>query len=387
MEDTKFEELLKDIKKNPEKIIPVAKDFSDTQVSRVRKELNPYGVIIADPESKFTHTCLSHTNLREDYLRQLLTTGIISFINRAIDEEETSPIPEFTPAECASMKKFMLKYFKYNPDIHVKSAYKENKADPERHELTEEEKELVPPEDTFHRMKYYMEVNYEKLRQATCSIYREKPDLELAFQIYGHFEGESEANKFQKKYGDEVLTNIDTIQHGKWVLTGPFKENRDRIDFYNENTEIIKQILEHKKEEAQLGKELMEDRVTKGKARNIKENGPDSPGLKDHIANISGISRAGVARGTSVESRKKMEDGYDPASGAGPLEDKETVTKRIAEQNKRIEESEKRDFDAQDGAPSNGIAVKVFTTDGKKMESSYFYTKEKDVSPDQIEQR
>lgn len=147
--------------------------------------------------------------------------------------------------------------------------------------------DVIPPQDTFHRWRYYMEVNYEELRTATEAIYHEKPDLDWALIIYEYFEGsvsevDAAFEDFRDKHQDEVISDIKGLDFGGWTLLGDFKENRSKASFYNKHTDVLKRILDRHAEDKKLGQDLMRNRVRQLKAKNIREAGPDAPGLADY---------------------------------------------------------------------------------------------------------
>ena len=161
--------------------------LSDDQVTALRTRLNPYGRTI---EGSGKLTCLSITNLSEQYMKRFLMTSLIGFLYRQCDEyglddgEPPTPMDDFaaftsklrqseTSALAArdwlaanvnpdasappsivdaaltlehrrsisryegfkarlTARKFIDSIFQYNPDKHVRSAYSDNPLDPER---------------------------------------------------------------------------------------------------------------------------------------------------------------------------------------------------------------------------------------------------------------
>ena len=63
---------------------------------------------------------------------------------------------------------------------------------------------------------------------------------------------------------------------------GSFRQNRDKIDFYNKNTQILKEMVEMREGESELAKDMMSKRVMKKKRANIRKDGPDAPGLASY---------------------------------------------------------------------------------------------------------
>lgn len=188
---------------------------------------------------------------------------------------------------------FMDKYFCYNPDKHVRCAYKPNYEDPTRTPLTDEEKEIersvIPPDDTFFRWNRYIENNYESLRQATDDIYCEKSDFEFDIVPLEVFEGETKEdaeekfNQFKRKYADEFESDIFSAKFAQHNLLSPWYQNREVRDFYTEKTEIIKRILDQHKEDSRMGQKLMKERANEKKKEDIKKLGPDPKSHKQFL--------------------------------------------------------------------------------------------------------
>ena len=138
--------------------------MSDTDVLELRKQLNPYGRTIEGSDKILTY---SYTDLRHEYLKKILLTGMVGFLNRMCDEwkvpdgipvipvydyvkdpskldefEKTLKDPEFMRkdldlnkaymAKRVAIKEFLEDMFQYNPDFHVRSSYKPNLDDPDR---------------------------------------------------------------------------------------------------------------------------------------------------------------------------------------------------------------------------------------------------------------
>lgn len=182
------------------------------------------------------------------------------------------------------IEKFLNYYFKYNPDIHVKSGYKPNYEDPTRKPLegaTELEKQIIPPDDTFARWNRYIENNYEPLRQACDDIYCEKSDFEFDIVPLEVFEGdtkeeaEEQFNSYKRKYADEFESDVFSARFNNHNLLSPWYQNREVRDFYNQRTEIIKKIIDQNKEDARIGQKLMGERAKTKKAESVKKYGPD----------------------------------------------------------------------------------------------------------------
>lgn len=263
--------------------------------------------------------------------------------------------------------------------------------------------EKPPPQDTFHRWSYFTEVNYEELRTATETLYNDKSDLDWALALWDEKRGSPEEvdkwfEEFCKKHQDTTPSAIKALEFNAWTLLGDFKENRSRVQFYNKNTEILKRILDRHAQDKKIGAELMRERVRQTKAKEIRELGPDAPGLAEYRrgmvdTNPGGTPSAlGAERVIPEEEMKRLEKARGDIKAAKELEFLETQEKIIAdltevkklqpltrEQHKTLEEAEANLARAKEmiRVPSDAVQVDVFTVDAGKgtIEKTHFYTK------------
>lgn len=370
--------------------------LDDNKLNAMRQELTPYGTTLSVPKRYVT---LSHTSLGTRYQRRLAFTSLAGFLYRVLGEWQ----PEGTSLddakkEQAIIKKFLDNWLEYNPDLHVRSAHVPNERDPERRAVDSKNtgfkspfppKELIvetvdisgenrvvksitpgqvagadmrplnesswhaipiPPADTFHRWEYYHDVNYEKLREFTWDLYHDKPDLEDTFNVFRVHETPEEAKQFVEVNVDGIRTSILTVETGKWNLIGPFKKNRERIDFYTKETEVLKMIHEQNQKDAELGRKLMERRTKEVKKKNVKECGPDAPGLAQQYQQSIG-ELPGAVRGTTYEEQLRWAD------------ENKTST---------IDELAKKDMEE---CPDDSIPVPLYVVDGNEMKRTVIYTK------------
>mgnify|MGYP003455186795 CR=1 FL=1 len=415
--------LLADILANPDAVA----NMSMEQIADVQKKINLFGVVIP---AEIQHANISIVNHRDTYLRRIYVTALIGYLFRCAAEykqaEHTNVVmPDELykalgvkrPADAAAhdtayrnvlteaINGFLRHNFEYNPDKHVRSAFKDNLDDPERagkfagfyvemksagvrvpvtdaaaqlkaalpadkhflvdamtadaaanlakththataaaeHLATIQRNitltdqlaivdearrgllaaahatradcmadaagavEWVPPVDVFHHFDRYLDNHYELFREATQILYAEKPDIEFAVQFYDKsYQTMDEAIAARDKIADRVSTNVITISNEGWYMLGPFKKNRERIDFYNKNTEILKRMAEQAEQDSRLGADLMKNRVRRHKHRNIIEAGPDDPGLEKYKSALGTIEALGAKSVLTNEEKSKM---------------------------------------------------------------------------------
>lgn len=174
---------------------------------------------------------------------------------------------------------------------------------------TAEAYRVQPPADVFHHWKRYIENHYEALNDLSLAFFNEKPDLEYMVTLYSVHHDEKEAEEYRKQHNSDFRAQVDTISSGGSTILGPYKENRERIQYYNQHTELLKAMADKNEEDARLGKDILEKAVQRKKAANIREEGPDRPGLKNYTSSVGmGTLVNGQQVGTHVghEGAKKV---------------------------------------------------------------------------------
>jgi hypothetical protein len=217
------------------------------------------------------------------------------FNNEKYIKKKEELVNEQSAEEQVIINRYLNKLFKYDPNTHTTSVFNKDNEDPERQvDPNNKFTQVIPPNDTYGRFNYYYDVNYEKLRQAVMYLYNDKPDTEVAINIYDTFDTIEECNDYIEKNQDNVICNLLNLTNYKWNLLGSFKQNRERISFYNSNTKILENIMKQQEDDAKMGKVLLDARVRKKKVKNIKEYGKDHPSfLKYKQANPNEITSNG----------------------------------------------------------------------------------------------
>ncbi len=163
------------------------------------------------------------------------------------------------------------------------------------------------PADTLHNLNRYIDNNFEALRSATMTLYSTKPDIEFAIKYYGTFASEEEARAQRLQHEAEFTSDVVTVESGSVTILGPFKQNRDRLDFYSKNTEVMKRLMEQMESDHKLGQDMMKKRVKAKKTKNIMEAGPDDPELSKYAQQVGELTRLGAQKAFTREERERLE--------------------------------------------------------------------------------
>jgi Uri superfamily endonuclease len=227
---------------------------------------------------------------------------------------------------------FLTSKFKFNPDVDVRSAYKSNYKNPNRrrpntesakmalqvrdsipadYEITPrdvdekldwtpetpEEKAVannIPPVELFHRYTNYRNTHHDTFTQLTDDIYGARPDEDFAITVYKIHDTKEEAHEFKQKYADTVIADIINCDVNRWVLLGEYQKNRERIDFLNEHTEILRAMLDKREEDAKVANPIMQKKVRIKKQKNTEEFGPDDDAVKNYFKNNNSAQKYGA---------------------------------------------------------------------------------------------
>ena len=203
--------------------------------------------------------------------------------NEAVEEATKAQ----SETERVVINRFLEWLFKFDADKDTQEGHQSVEDDLERTDINELKGadavyDNIPPNDTHCRFNAYYDINYEKLRAATHNIYNVKPDLEHAMIVYDVKNSQEEVDSFIHKYGATSKYDIVSFPLNQWTLMGPFKENRERVDYYNKHNSIIKSMLEQQEADAALGEELMKKRVKNKKVKAEKVFGPDSKQFEEY---------------------------------------------------------------------------------------------------------
>ena len=164
---------------------------------------------------------------------------------------------------------------------------------------------IDPPADVYHNFNRYFTNHYEQLREVCKALFNEKPDLEYAITLYDTFKTPEAAREYKIQHESEFRSEVFTIESGAVTLLGPFNENRQRVNFYNKNTEVMKRMMEQMESDHKLGKDLMEKKVRKEKKKNIDEMGVDNPGLAAYAKTMNTVQDLGAKK---ILTREEQEE-------------------------------------------------------------------------------
>lgn len=329
--------------------------LNTNELLQLKTRLKPMSNTVAVPTK---YTCISLVHLDDKYNRKLATTALSGFLftkckehkleagEIAVDMSDAKKFEKFhvdakAAAEVARTEleqknqfseydivvrkklisraevlseqyiiyKFLSNVFKFDVDSHIRESHCVNPLDPRR------KKPVAPPAETFYFLDNYINSMYEELRVAVHDIWGLTPDLESAVNVFGEFDTLEEATAFVDSHKSDLTSELITVTNGIWNLDGPFKNNQDKIDFYNKNTDIIRNIMEQNTKDQELGADIMRKRVVLEKTKNIQEYGEDDEEFTkfraDHPSDSAGIHADTDLKERAKQIRARLQNDYN----------------------------------------------------------------------------
>lgn len=205
---------------------------------------------------------------------------------------------------------------------------------------------IEPPRDVFHHFDRYIHNHYEELREMTDVLYSEQCDIDDIVILYDTFSGENRENDaklFVEQRESDFKQEPLIVDNCGITLLGPFKQNRDKINYLSKNTQLLREMVEQKELDDKLGADIIKKKMESKKKEEIARLGPDAPELKDYRDAMSTIETLGAKKGMT----QKEQEAYAAAI------------------------AKKEDMEVPDGA----IQTDVFFTDEEgKMRKKKLYT-------------
>lgn len=215
--------------------------------------------------------------------------------------------------------------------------------------------DIAPPADVFYHFGRYVDSHYEILRVLTATLYNTQPSVENAVIYYDTFDELEKAKEFVRVHESEFHADPKIIENGGVTLLGPFRENREVIDVFNKNTEVLRLMMEQIKSDHEIGKNLTKKKIVDAKRKNVREMGPDDGAGLERYMNARGIiSRFGKKPSLSREERTELANA----------------------------EQARTEFETPDGALAMRVLAPVIGEDGAPtdIKQSFFYSEAANVA-------
>ena len=257
---------------------------------------------------------------------------------------------------------------------------------------------ITPPMDTFHSLNFFMNVNNQEIKNVVSALYNEKIDIGSCVALWKTFEGvpadvDREFQKFKMRNQlDFPFHTVHSLRFGGWTPLADMKENRAKIDYLKENTEVLERILKRADEDKNAADKLLRQRTYMAKAKNIEEDGVDASALKNYsreqTQNKNTAQGSGVNKTISAKEMRHLELAKGNTKRAQELElleqyetDIEELTEKQATSTLTAEEEERLRYAKANidvtremaAVPEGQVQVDFYVNKGGEMEKRILY--------------
>lgn len=184
-------------------------------------------------------------------------------------------------------------------------------------------RDLIPPADFFYRFNVYLDKHYEQLLEATRDLYHEKPDFDMSILPYKHFvDGkedpetreklsiDEQVKRFRHAHARDINFGINEVRFGKWTMIAPYKQNRDRVEYFGANMAIFEEMFKMKAAERNLAKDMMDKGVERKRKELEKTHGKRDPEFEKNYGVIGSenLSKYGVDKISEEEEDQLLDE-------------------------------------------------------------------------------
>jgi hypothetical protein len=389
-------------------------ELSDDKVLELRKQLNPYGRIIEGSDNYLT---FSYTDLSEKYMKRLLTTSMIGFLNRMNAEWrvpdgikvvhpydyvqnpdllDSSDIKDPKALEESKenieimkdrivVQKFLEHIFQFDPDEHVRSAHRPEPKDPERKPIKTPAAALAKRHllkvDKKYRAKVEKQQSLEKLKETVevtedptddipkSDVERHTTEMIPPADTFGRFTRYMEANydKLREVTNDLYCEKPDL---DRAICPHAWHESRDEADKYmnKHKDEMIAEVMV-----AHSGKWNFFAPFSKVRdsARYFNSQTVVLEEMLKQIENDSKLGQDLMKKRVAKKKKKNIEEAGPDAPGFAAWKAQNSTLKDLGALENKNDASQ-----ANDECPDDGVQVDVFSFSkgGSKLEKTQFYT-------------
>lgn len=174
--------------------------------------------------------------------------------------------------------------------------------------------QTIPPNDTLWKFNNYFDQHYDSLLEATKNLYDDQSDFDWAafpHKVFRAGEAKSPMDQmkdYKNKYQRQIKWPIIGINIGRWSLFGPYKENRDRMQFFGANMGIFDEMFKHREMDARIARELVSHRAKGKRAKMQERHGKIKKDDLKSIAATDSLAGLGVAAIENADDSADDED-------------------------------------------------------------------------------
>lgn len=131
----------------------------------------------------------------------------------------------------------------------------------------------------------FFKSRYDELMEEADKQFVEKRDLEYAILPMKVCTSEHEYRNFVDRYKEEFdnCGDINVVKFGMYTIISPIKQNQERLSFYEQQPNILKDLIEHNMKYTKMANDLHQfRRMKKGRSDNLPKELEDCLNVMGH---------------------------------------------------------------------------------------------------------
>jgi len=248
---------------------------------------------------------------------------------------------------------------------------------------------FIPPIDLYSNFNSYFTQHYEDITELASHIYCEK-HYKSMLHIYGIFDTEEDAKKFIDKHADEFnICTAKICETGKWIVQGPYIQNRENIYSPADQGLILKDILKQHSADEASAQSIMKHKISENKYKDLKaikqsDKSEEKSDLRTiekkleeneafkafkGLSDMTNYSTSNDVVDASLLDVTKFENATLPAA----LSD---INKRVGELVVDTDKMERRVIEenpVENDVPLDVVQVPIFSASGDTIKTTYQY--------------
>jgi hypothetical protein len=141
----------------------------------------------------------------------------------------------------------------------------------------------------FHRnFSNYVDVRYDELVKETEERFSMLSDIDYTIIPLESFQTLEECEQYKEKYGKLSTLDILCVKYNVFNLMAPIAQNREKIQYYNEQNSILKKMVDECQSDMKIGQQVMMQKMKNNGGRELP------PELQEYIDTFNSMDRLNV---------------------------------------------------------------------------------------------
>jgi hypothetical protein len=146
---------------------------------------------------------------------------------------------------------------------------------------------MIPPIDLYERIDFFMKAHWDELNEVVDDLIGYKRQYDRAINVYAVLPSKEKATMWMEKHAETVMATVYMARTGNWTIFDARPEIQQTIQFFNKNTKLMKEMIDHHERDEKIGRDMMKKTVRSAKRKNVEEEGDVDPAFLKYASQIN----------------------------------------------------------------------------------------------------